>query len=57
MTRKTTPRGLPKAVSTYMAEIGAKGGKNGRGARKTRTAAHYQKMVEVRRRNKELRDD
>lgn len=40
---------IPPAVSDYMRKIGAKGGKNGRGASKTRTASHYRKMVLARR--------
>lgn len=43
----------PKAVSAYMAEIGAKGGAKGgksSGPRKARSAEHYAKMVEARRR-------
>jgi hypothetical protein len=51
MTRKS----IPKAVSSYLAEIGAKGGKNGKGAKKTRDASHYRRMVETRRKNKRAR--
>jgi len=40
---------IPKAVSEYMKKIGRKGGQNGKGASKTRSASHYQKMVRARR--------
>jgi hypothetical protein len=43
---------IPKEVSEYMRKIGSKGGKNGKGSSKTRNAAHYKKMVELRRRKK-----
>lgn len=42
----------PKAVSDYMAKIGAEGGKKGgaaKGKRKARPPEHYQKMVAARR--------
>jgi hypothetical protein len=35
---------IPPTVSEYMAKIGAKGGKNGKGVKKTRTASHYPKI-------------
>jgi len=41
----------PKAVSDYMAKIGAEGGKKGgvaKGKRKARPPEHYQKMAEAR---------
>jgi hypothetical protein len=54
--KKTPPNTIPEAVSTYMAVIGAKGGKNGKGASKVRSAAHYRRMVAIRRRNKAEKD-
>jgi len=47
---------VPLAVSDYMAKIGAIGGAKGHGAKKKRTAAHYKKLVEIRRRNKARRE-
>ena len=41
----------PKAVSAYMAQIGAEGGKKGgtaKGKRKARPPEHYRKMVAAR---------
>lgn len=41
----------PKAVSDYMAKIGAKGGKKGgaaKGKRKARSPEHYAKMAAAR---------
>ncbi len=46
---------VPPAVSDYMAKIGAEGGKNGKGKSKTRSAAHYQRLVEIRRKNRARR--
>lgn len=48
----------PKAVSDYMAQIGAEGGKKGgtaKGKRKRRSPEHYQRMVEARRAKREKR--
>jgi hypothetical protein len=42
---------IPPAVSDYMAKIGAVGGKSGKGKSKARSAAHYKKLVEIRRKN------
>jgi len=40
---------VPGLVSAYMAKIGAKGGKNGKGKPKRRgDAAHYKKLVAIR---------
>ena len=47
---------VPSEVSEYMKKIGAKGGKNGKGASKVRSAAHYRRMVAIRRRNKAEKD-
>lgn len=47
----------PKAVSAYMAKIGAEGGKKGgtaKGKRKARPPEHYQKMVEARKTKRKL---
>ncbi len=46
---------LPPAVSDYMAKIGAEGGKKGKGKSKARSAAHYRRLVEIRRKNRERR--
>jgi len=46
---------VPPVVSDYMAKIGAAGGKNGRGKSKARNAAHYKKLVEIRRKNRLVR--
>lgn len=51
MSRGQKKTGLPKAVSAYMAKIGAEGGKKGgtaKGKRKARDPEHYRKMVEAR---------
>lgn len=45
----------PKAVSEYMAKIGAEGGKKGgaaKGKRKARPPEHYKRMVEARKAKK-----
>lgn len=52
MTRK---KSVPRSVSAYMAEIGAKGGKKGRGVKKTRDADHYRRLVAIRHKNRETR--
>lgn len=36
-------------LKTYLATIGAIGGKNGRGASKRRSPEHYKRMAELRR--------
>lgn len=41
---------IPKPVSDYMSAIGKKGGSAGKGSKKKRSAAHYQKMVASRKR-------
>jgi hypothetical protein len=46
---------VPKQVSEYMRDIGSKGGAAGKGKKKKRDAAHYQKMVAARKRNKAKR--
>ena len=47
---------VPSAVSEYMAKIGAKGGAKSKGVPKKRSPKHYRRMVEIRRRNRELND-
>lgn len=47
---------VPDEVSDYMATIGSKGGKSGAGEKKKRSAAHYKRMVEIRRKNKAARE-
>jgi hypothetical protein len=45
----------PKAVSAYMAAIGAEGGKKGgtaKGKRKARSPEHYRKMAEARKKKR-----
>ena len=39
---------IPLSVSSYMAQIGAKGGSAGRGKKKKRSPEHYRKMIEKR---------
>jgi hypothetical protein len=46
---------VPTEVSDYMKKIGARGGAKGRGKKKARDAAHYQKMVAARKRNQAKR--
>jgi len=43
---------VPEEVSEYMAKIGAKGGKKGRGAKKKRPKEHYKKLGEIHRKRK-----
>jgi hypothetical protein len=43
----------PEEVSAYMAKIGAKGGKSGKGKSKKRSPSHYRKLVKIRKRNRE----
>jgi general stress protein YciG len=38
---------VPPSVSAYMATIGRKGGKNGKGTPKSRDPSHYKKMGEA----------
>jgi hypothetical protein len=43
---------VPDEISEYMAKIGAKGGKKGRGAKKKRPASHYKKLGDIHRKRK-----
>jgi hypothetical protein len=47
---------IPDEVSSYMAKIGAKGGRKGKGVKKKRTGSHYKKLGEIHRKRKALRD-
>jgi hypothetical protein len=36
---------IPESVSKYMAKIGAKGGRKGKGTKKKRSSLHYKKVL------------
>lgn len=54
MTKRKQNGDVPEEVSAYMAKIGAKGGAKSKGVKKKRSPKHYRRMVEIRRRNREL---
>ena len=43
---------IPKSISDYMANIGQKGGKAGKGSKKKRSPEHYAKMAASRNKKK-----
>ena len=47
---------IPESVSRYMAKIGAKGGKKGKGVKKKRAKDHYQTLAGIHRKRKALKD-
>lgn len=42
---------ISKPVSDYMAALGKKGGEAATGVKKRRSAAHYKRLAEIRRKN------